>query len=461
MLQVSFERERENIESPHFELSSKCNCRRRPSFVFKYIARNEMKTIMQYLFNFIKVSAAKTSLLHIKWHLAIGCLIRFVLIGYGIWQDLYFDVKYTDIDYSVFTDAAKHVVEGLSPYKRHTYRYTPLLAYFLTPNILLSFHFGKFVFVVFDLLTAFTIFKIVQLKHQSRRLSTLCSMFWLYNPLSITICTRGNAESIITFLVLFSLLTCLKRHLFFAAMLYGIAIHTKIYPIIYAPSIYLNLASESFTKPNKKLQKIKNLLLPNSDQILFALVSILTLASLTSIFYFAYDWPFIQEAYLYHISRKDTRHNFSLFFYLLYLTADLSHSTLIGLITFLPQIILILAITLVYFADLPFCWFLLTVIFVMFNKVCTSQYFLWYLCLLPLLLPSLQLTVFHGLILILLWFLGQGIWLLPAYFLEFEGSNTFIYICLASVVFFFIQTFILYILINKYVFSKKKIVKNK
>ena len=71
--------------------------------------------------------------------------------------------------------------------------------------------------------------------------------------------------------------------------------------------------------------------------------------------------------------------------------------------------------------DLPFCLFAQTFVFVAYNKVVTSQYFLWYLSLIPLVIPKLKLSKYESVTSLLLWGFTQASWLLPAYFLEFKG----------------------------------------
>jgi hypothetical protein len=66
---------------------------------------------------------------------AASIILRAVFLLYGLWQDAYSPVKYTDIDYFVFTDAARFISRGQSPYARDTYRYTPLLAWLIYPTV--------------------------------------------------------------------------------------------------------------------------------------------------------------------------------------------------------------------------------------------------------------------------------------------------------------------------------------
>ena len=40
----------------------------------------------------------------------MGLTLRIAFIGYAEIQDKYFNLKYTDIDYSVYTDGAKYVL---------------------------------------------------------------------------------------------------------------------------------------------------------------------------------------------------------------------------------------------------------------------------------------------------------------------------------------------------------------
>ena len=92
----------------------------------------------------------------------VGAVIRVCLLLYGDWQDRNFEMKYTDIDYYVYSEGASYVLKGQSPFLRHTYRYTPLLAYALTPNAIFPW-FGKMIFIIGDMLTGVIISKLLKI----------------------------------------------------------------------------------------------------------------------------------------------------------------------------------------------------------------------------------------------------------------------------------------------------------
>ena len=47
----------------------------------------------------------------IHTQLTLATLLRLLLVGYGQHQDAAMEVPYTDVDYRVLTDAARHVYE--------------------------------------------------------------------------------------------------------------------------------------------------------------------------------------------------------------------------------------------------------------------------------------------------------------------------------------------------------------
>ena len=419
--------------------------------------------------------------------LFLSAIVHATLILYSLWHDKNFQFKYTDVDYWIFSDAARAVSLGLSPFVRTTYRYTPLLAYLLVPGhwLKLDGSFGKFLFSAVDLCVGFLIYRLLRLKGwHSVDAARSAAISWLLNPMALAISTRGNAESIVCAVCLGVVYLLMVRKRLAAAVLFGFAVHFKLFPIIFAPSVLFFLGlyhrkksssspatepsskegkQESFSlsqgmgvklsnspllrsaSPNKltetlsaaAMQKGKSVvsrlslhaktgeslsstplkttttacgtrvtiyppspvllslfngqLTVKSSHLVFAAISAGTFAVLTGVFYAIYGQTYLQEAVLFHLTRRDHRHNFSPYFLPFYFESIFPLPKYSSIAAFIPQVVLVLLVAFKYARkDLPFACFLQTFLFVTFNKVCTSQYFLWYLCFLPVITGSLR-----------------------------------------------------------------------
>lgn len=217
--------------------------------------------------------------------LLLGILLRVALLLWGTYQDAHGPVKYTDIDYFVFTDASTCLVSPDSsphcsparghyaptwlgdPYSRATYRYTPLLALLLTPNHLLFPSFGKLLFATADLVVAVLLYRLMKRRGSSQSTaSNTVALTWLLNPMIANISTRGSSESIVGALVVSALSFAEGQEWDKAAVVYGFAVHFKIFPVIYGSSL---LVATMF-KPNFSLLR----------PLRFGLVSFLTFMAL-------------------------------------------------------------------------------------------------------------------------------------------------------------------------------------
>lgn len=90
----------------------------------------------------------------------------------------------------------------------------------------------------------------------------------------------------------------LKGDIIRSGIFYGLVVHFKIYPIVYCFLFYL------YFKGNGSFFNFKS--------ISFGLVSGGVFVGLTIFFYMVYGYEYLYEGYLYHLIRKDHRHNFSI-----------------------------------------------------------------------------------------------------------------------------------------------------
>jgi len=228
-----------------------------------------------------------------------------------------------------------------------------------------------------------------------------------------------------------------------AGFVHGFSVHSKLYPVIYTLG-YMCYFGRAHSKNNNGgliRKTIQNVLTPPS--ILFAITTTIGFVLPTYLSWVMYPSS-LHNSLIYHFTRVDHRHNYSMFWYGIYLSGgDSSGSELATVFTalcrvlFIPQVVLlaILSVTICP-VDLTFGMFLQTFVFVAFNKVITGQYFTWYLCLLPLCGERVGwrggrmrrgIGVLGG---------GFGLWLLGAYLLEMRGWEVYRGVFAGSVVFF-------------------------
>ena len=417
----------------------------------------------------------------------VGLLIRLGLAWFLPWalddEGLLPGVAYTDIDYHVFTDAASYIQQGQSPYERDTYRYTPFLAALLA---LLPREGGRYLFCLADAACGWMIVHFRQKARSSASSMKSTSpstpiisprlqdaLWWLYNPLAINICTRGSAESLMVLLPV--LLTYAAASswsaknswtsVLLASFWHGVAIHSKLYPVIYtlsfmtffAPALERspsNLPLKSFRGlsylPSYLWSWARRLLQP--APVLFLVTSLMTFALLTYLAVLYYGQQALDEGLLYHFSRVDHRHNYSMHWFWIYLARARggANMALVGRLLLLPQLPLLFYTSLgIAPHNLSLALFVQTFLFVAHNKVITAQYFTWYLCLLPLCSESLALTrrvaIALGTLLLAVLF-----WLGSAYCLELQGMAVHRIVWLASVVFFGANVNLLGALLDSY-----------
>lgn len=256
---------------------------------------------------------------------------------------------------------------------------------------------------------------------------------WLLNPMVATISTRGSSEGLLGVMVVALLWAAIREQSTMAGILLGLGVHFKIYPFIYAPSLLLYFAfpdgrSVFSTHPATIIQRLLS-----RHCLQLTVFALTTFLSLNATMYYIYGQDFLEHTFFYHVTRIDHRHNFSPYNTLLYLSAaDPSSTSSFKLesIAFIPQLGLaaVLIPLVLTRSDLAGTMLAQTWAFVSLNKVCTSQYFLWYMALLPLYMPysSLLEKPRLGLIALVLWVGAQGAWLQQGFQLEFNGFSTFV-----------------------------------
>ncbi|CAK90164.1 unnamed protein product (macronuclear) [Paramecium tetraurelia] len=276
---------------------------------------------------------------------------------------------------------------------------------FNTKNVWIS-SFEKILFSFVDMLACVFMQKLVK--------STFLLNLWIFNPLTIQVSTRGSSDTIIVLLIYVILYLLKKESYVLAALIYGF---TSLQILI-----------------SQKECKINDIL------IYLGLISGLFIALLI-FFHLIYE-EFLYQTYLYHFTRIDNRHNFSTYFYQIYLSFESITRTQTTL-TYLPKFLIVILAGLKYYRDLPFAMLIQTLGFVVFNKVQTAQYFVCWIALIPLALQNTKMNNKEILMLSVIWLILEVQSNFGSYYLEIQGKDVFTMIFVQCVIFFLSNTYLM------------------
>lgn len=401
--------------------------------------------------------------------LLYGLAIRLTLLSYCIYHDSHIDhIKYTDIDYHVFTNGSQAISDGKSPYDDTEYRYSPLVAAIFVPNILINHHVGKFMLIFADIICGHLIYLLNIYQGTHRVKSKIGLILWLFNPVTIAISTRGSFEPIQTLLVLSTVYLLVQNCHITAGWIFGISVNLKIYPLIYSLAFYgFMINRRPYMLNQSRLFYWIKTIKPSSSQIQFFTTSALTFLSSSYISYYFYGEEYLEQSFYYHLKRVDLQHNFSIYFYLFRLFPQ--HQDTLSRWAFVIQAlgVVLLSLNLIgletnqklKLRKLSFNLFCTTFFFVSTNKVCTSQYFSWYLIYVPLILDSLTIDKKQAVTIIATWLLAQANWLLFAYLYEYQKYDIIDYVGNSSLLFLISNLWILVTLCNNFDCNRLKTVK--
>lgn len=305
--------------------------------------------------------------------LLAAAALRVALIAYGSWHDAGFELQYTDVDYYVFVDGAELLANQLSPLHRQTYRYTPLLAALLAPGLRLHSTFGKLLFGAADVVAGCVMRRLLELRGAAAADSTRAAVLLLFNPLCIAVSSRGNADALHVLALLAALLiferaqradvVSRRRGLEHAAALLALATHLKPFVIVHVPSFLCACCELNSPRGHSQSSKAGSCHPSRWRRPARFLASFVGCSAVLSLLAsLACGAKYWHEALLHHLRRSDAKHNFSPYFYPLYLLPGLGlndgASLLLALLPFAPQAMLMLLLAWRLHADLPRTCFL-------------------------------------------------------------------------------------------------------